>query len=190
MSTLEKPGKVSLEAYLAYDDAREEKSEFYNGEIFNMAGGSYYHGVICSNISGVLFNALKGTGCRANNSDVKVQILEANSVVYPDVTVVCGEPEFAWPRKDIIRNPILVIEVLSPGTDGLDRGGKFRKYKALKSLREYVLVEQDSVNIDVFHFNDAGQWVNDTYSGLDAEVLLKSVGARIGMADVYRDLVF
>ncbi|MEY3441729.1 MAG: hypothetical protein RLZZ519_10 [Bacteroidota bacterium] len=190
MSSVERPNKVSLEVYLEVEDANEEKSEFYNGEIFSMAGGSYAHGVIGSNIHGALFSKLKGSGCRANTSDVKVQIEAANAIVYPDVTVVCGLPEYAWPRKDIIRNPTLIVEVLSPDNAAYDRGGKFRKYKTLKSLREYVLVEQDSANVDVFYLDDVGQWVNESYSGLEAEVILRSLGVRIEMEDIYRDVEF
>jgi Uma2 family endonuclease len=158
MRSVEKSQRVSLEAYLAYDDSLDGKSEYFDGEIFDMAGVSYAHAVICSNLSAVFYNALKGTGCRASSSDIKVQIEAADSMTYPDLSIVCGTPELAWPRKDILRNPTVIVEVLSPGTDGYDRGGKFRKYKRLRSLREYVLVEQDSVNIDVFFLNEDGVW--------------------------------
>jgi Uma2 family endonuclease len=190
MRSEEKNKKFSLEDYLAYDDAREGRSEFYDGEIFDMAGGSYVHGVICSNISGALFNALKGTGCRPNDSGVKVHIHASKSISYPDLSVVYGETEYFWPRLDIIKNPTVIIEVLSPSTEGFDRGSKFRKYKQLKSLREYVLVEQESANVDVFYLNDDGEWVNDTYAGLEGEMVLRSLGVNLALMDVYRDVGF
>jgi Uma2 family endonuclease len=188
MSSVEKPNKVSLEVYLEIEDANFEKSEFYNGEIFSMAGGSYEHSLISGNIYRALGNSLLGKDCRLLTSELKIQIEAANAIVYPDAMVICGQPEFAWPRRDIVRNPTLVVEVLSPGNEGYDRGGKFRKYKLLKSLREYVLVEQDSANVDVFYLNEDGQWVNELYSGLEAEVELRSLGVRIALGDVYRDV--
>ena len=109
-------------------------------------------------------------------------------MVYPDLMVVCGGAEFVFQRKDIICNPKVVIEVISPETASFDRGEKFESYKLLKSLREYVLVEQDSANVDVFHLNEDGQWVNESYSGLEAEVMLRSLGIGISMKDVYRDV--
>lgn len=188
MGTIEIPQKVSLEVYLEIEDGNEGRSEFYDGEIFGMAGGSHTHNVICNSIGAALYNALKGKGCSTSNSDTKIQIEAANAIVYPDVTVVCGQPEYAWPRTDIIRNPTLIVEVLSPENAAYDRGGKFRKYKMLKSLREYVLVEQDSANVDVFFLTDAGQWVHDSFSGLETEVELQSLGVRVAMEDVYRDV--
>lgn len=186
MSSVEKVQKVSLETYLEMEDAGVEKSEFHDGEVFAMAGGSYAHGVIAGNMLGALFAALKHKDCRANTSDVKVHIEAANSMVYPDVTVVCGSPEFDWSRKDSIRNPTLIAEVLSPENEGYDRGGKFRKYKLLPSLREYVLVDQESANVDVLYLTEEGLWTLQSCTGLEQHIHLQSLGVELAMADVYR----
>jgi Uma2 family endonuclease len=179
---------ISLAAYLQLEDEAEEKSEFHNGSVLVREGLSYSHSLTSVALGAALFAALKDCGCQALHCGVKVWIEAANSMVYPDLMVVCGGPEFVFQRKDIICNPKVVIEVISPETANFDRGAKFESYKLLKSLREYVLVEQDSANVDVFHLNEDGQLVNESYSGLEAEVMLRSLGIGISMKDVYRDV--
>lgn len=181
--------KIKLESYLQMEDATDEKSEFHDGIIVPRQENSYGHSLACIAVGAALFEALGGSGCQALQVGVKVWIEAANSMVYPDLMVVCGEPEFWLSRRDVICNPRVVVEVVSPETEGFDRGEKFQKYKMLGSLREYVLVEQDSANVDVFYLNGAGQWVNDSYSGLEGEMVLRSLGVRVAMRDVYRDLV-
>ncbi len=160
MSTAEKKVRMSFEEYLLHEENSEFKSEFYGGEVNAMSGGTDAHSLIGTNISGELRSALWEKDCFAFGSDLKVRIDTADAVVYPDVMVICGDREYHHDRKDIVKNPQVVFEVLSKGTEGWDRGGKFRHYQSLPSLKEYILVDQNIAQVDVFRLNAEGFWVN------------------------------
>lgn len=134
--------KISFSDYLTLEEQSEGKYEFHDGFVWAMAGGSLNHGTISGNVFSALSSAIQnkdGSNCRPVNSEVKVYIESANRGVYPDAMVICGEPEFYVNRKDVVTNPKLVVEVLSPNTATFDRGNKFRYYKSLPSFREYIL---------------------------------------------------
>lgn len=188
MQLAAKNRKISLEAYFAYDDALEGKSEYYDGEVFDMAGGTPDHSLICNNFGALLFAALAQSGCRTYNSDLKVEIASAKAIVYPDITVVSGQVEYSASRKDIVRNPRLVVEVVSEGSGGYDGGAKFFKYTTVASLREFVMVEQSRAAIHVASRKENGLWEINLYAGLEGSVHLQSLEVRLAMADIYRDV--
>jgi len=150
--TISKPeAKVTIEQYLAFERAAVDRHEYFDGEIVAMAGEKLPHGLASTNIVGLLYAQLKGTPCFAVTKDTKVRsglgIVSVRSISgmfsYPDILVVCGEPEFFDDQSDIIMNPTAIVEVLSSSTERFDRGEKFQRYRAWnKTLTDYVLVSQ------------------------------------------------
>lgn len=190
MSISEEKLKYSFRQYLALEEKAEYKSEFYQGEIFSMSGGTGDHSLIASNLIREVGIALKGKACNMYNGDFRVRIENADSGVYPDGMVICGPREYYKDRKDVVTNPTVVFEVLSESTAAWDYGGKFRKYQQLPSLREYVLVEQKEPQVVVFRKNPEGEWLVQSYGGLDAMVELKSLGVEVASREIYDDIAF
>ncbi|MEJ8852733.1 Uma2 family endonuclease [Variovorax rhizosphaerae] len=147
--------RKSLAEYLAWEAEQADRNEFYRGEIFLMVGGTRAHGRIVANMSRRLGNHLDGSACQVFQDGTKVQIAD-DTVLYPDVFVTCGKTF----RDDdqVITDPLLVIEVLSPSTQGYDRSAKFAFYRRLPSLREYVLIDPDTRRVEVFRPEPDGNW--------------------------------
>lgn len=174
------------EEYLMMEEAADYKSEFYNGEIFAMAGGSPNRSIICFKLYRRIAEAIDNKDCIGFDSNMKLEIPVLNSYVYPDVTVICGDIEFSENRRDIIRNPVLIIEVLSPATQAFDRGKKFEYYRMVPSVQEYVSVSQEQPMIEVFYRQDEKTWLYSVFKGLDESVFLRTVDYKILIKDVYR----
>jgi Uma2 family endonuclease len=164
-----------------------------------MAGESDAHGDIAVNVVGVFYNQLKGKPCRAKTKDTKVRSgpipLPGQSTTglfsYPDLLVVCGEPKFHDAFKDMILNPRLILEVLSPSTESFDRNEKFERYKTWNSsLTDYLLVSQDNARIEHHQRQADGAWTLQTYSGRDAVFTIPSIQCTIALADVYDRIAF
>ena len=173
--------KLTLEAYLAWENEQPEKHEFHRGEIFAMVGGRRVHGAVVTNLSSLLFNALKGSPCRVFSEGMKVQPAE-DTILYPDVFVTCDAADLR--TEMIFHAPKLVIEVLSPSTQANDRSQKFALYRRMASLREYALVDPDTRRIEVFRIGPDGLWVLHDMSELTA-LTLASVGCEMKMSDVF-----
>ena len=175
------------EEYLALEEKAEGRSEYYDGIIWGMSGGSLNHSTIAANVTTAIHNDLKAKAkkCRVMNSDLKVKIEKYNCFYYPDVMVICGEVEFADERTDIIKNPILIIEVLSPSTADFDRGTKFNRYRSLSSLKEYVLIAQDKPKVESWYREEKNLWRISNSIGLEAKVHLYSIGCEIALTDIY-----
>jgi Uma2 family endonuclease len=139
---------MSVEEYLEFERASETKHEYYGGEVLAMAGASYDHNTIVGNIFATLHAQLRGKPCRVNFSDIRVPIPDSGLFTYPDLTVVCGPPQFRDERRDSLLNPKVIIEVLSPSTESHDRGKKFQHYRTIASLDEYVLIAQETLRFD------------------------------------------
>ncbi len=187
---LPKPNqKLTVAEYLAIERKAETKSEFFDGEMFAMAGGTKAHSVIGANLVAELHFKLKGKPCRTFNSDMRV-MTSRRLYTYPDVSVACGEQQFDDEISDTLLNPVLLIEVLSESTEGYDRGKKFDNYRTIASLREYVLVSQTEPMVLTFLRNDDGSWKMQPIHGLDQTVTFESINVSIPMSDIYRDVVF
>ena len=145
MATVAAQTYFTPEEYIALERKAHFKSEYFDGHIIAMSGASRQHNLIVTNISGELHVQFKGRGCEVYTNDMRVRPSPRDTYVYPDVVVVCGEPEFEDDVFDTLLNPILIVEVLSPSTERRDRGEKFTRYKHLAALQEYVLVSQDKV---------------------------------------------
>jgi Uma2 family endonuclease len=181
---------LSPEEYLARERQAEIKSEYYDGEIFAMSGGSEAHSLIAVSVSTALFVQLTDRPCKVYNSDMKVRAAEAQPYAYPDVSVVCGEAEFADAERDVLLNPMVIIEVLSPGTEAWDRGGKFQRYQQMASLQEYVLIAQDQPRVERYERQGDEQWLLTVATGLNGMLSLRSIGCELALAEVYRKVTF
>jgi Uma2 family endonuclease len=175
----------SPEEYLALDRAAEFKSEYHAGEILAMAGASENHDTIAVNVLTELRSRLKGGPCRPFSSDMRVHIPAADRYTYPDVTVVCGERQFADGRRDVLLNPTLVVEVLSRTTEAYNRGEKAAAYRRLPSLEEYLLIAQDRPHVEQYTRQPDGRWLLSEAEGLQAIVHLPSIGAGLALSEVY-----
>ena len=180
----------TLEEYLAKEKTAPEKSEFHNGEILSMSGGTIVHSKIAARTVSALIQALEGTLCEVYESNLMVRIESANSIVYPDTTVICGPPEIDERREHVAKNPIMIVEVLSESTGAYDRGEKFHLYQQIPTFREYMLIEQKTPQVDIFSKNAEGKWMIESYFGLDAVVELRSLNVKIPMAGIYEWIEF
>jgi len=177
--------RVSYAEYLAFERDAETKHEFIDGAVVAMAGGTPEHSRLAMNVGVALANALRGRRCSAFSSDLRVHVPATGRSTYPDVTVVCDERRTAEVDPDAIINPTLIVEVLSPTTEARDRGEKFSHYRRLESLREYVLVSQDDVRIEVFR-RQGDIWALRDY-GPGQSVELASLDVRLEVDVIYDD---
>jgi Uma2 family endonuclease len=189
MSALTKTKKYTPEEYLALEDKAEFRSEYENGEIVAMAGGSLNHLRIVSNVSRVVGNKVSGN-CESLPNEMKIRVETIGKFYYPDVTILCGEPNFYQERTDTITNPILIVEVLSDSTEAKDRGEKFFAYQTLKSLQEYVLISQNRAAVEQFIKQSDGSWKYLATIGLESLVKLESIGVELALQEIYRKVNF
>jgi Uma2 family endonuclease len=177
--------RVSPDEYLARERTAASRSEYLDGYIVAMSGGSEAHNVIAGNLVTLLNVHLRAKPCRVFPSDMKVHRMDTARYFYPDVTVVCGESRFVDDQRDVLLNPILVIEVLSDDTENFDRGTKFKSYLRLDSLIEYVLVSQTAPAVEHYVRQSAGDWLYSRVEGLDQEVTFTSVGLVAKLTDIF-----
>lgn len=181
-------------AYLDWEMDQLEKHEFHNGKLITMPGGKINHNAISMNM-GTAFNIqLNKTekDCLVLSSDMKIWIPETSSFVYPDVSMVCGEPAFFEERKDVLTNPILIVEVLSESTEGYDRGEKFRKYSSIPSFQEYLVVSQDEALVESFFLSDKNEnlWKITRADGIEASLHIHSLNLDLPLSDIYKRIEF
>jgi Uma2 family endonuclease len=185
------PTRLLTEAeYLACERNADFRSEFYRGETFAMAGASREHNLIAANITRALGNQLSGGPCEVYQSDMKVQVSATGLYTYPDVVVACGGPQFADDKKDVLLNPTLIVEVLSPATAGYDCGPKAAHYRRLDSLQEFVLVDQNTPVIEHYGRESSDTWRISRHEGLASVLALNSIGCRLLLADCYTKVEF
>ncbi len=184
----------TLEEYLDLEEQSVVKHEFDNGKTIEMSGAKFEHNRIAAQVIGILLNLLNNQKktCAVLTSDMKVYLPLYNKAVYPDVSIVCEKPEFWNERRDLILNPLLIIEVLSESTESYDRGEKFNQYCSLPSLREYVLVSQDKARIESFYLQDASAslWKITRSMGLEGAIELSSIGVTLPLKDLYQGIEF
>jgi Uma2 family endonuclease len=181
--------------YLAADRAAEERSNYLDGQVWAMAGESSAHGDILVNLVGLVHAQLEGKSCRARTSNTRVRSGPAgprpfNSTSglysYPDVIVVCGEPQYLDGHKDVVTNPTVVIEVLSPSTEAFDRGEKLLRFTRWNAtLTDYLLVSQVEPRVERYQRQSDGNWLHIRHEGLASECVLEGIGVRLPLARVY-----
>ncbi len=189
MQALRKP-VYTVQEYLDMERAAETKSEYLAGEIYAMTGASLEHNTVMANTLISLGIQLKGSRCSVLGSDMRVRIEAADVFTYPDISVVCGKAELTDDHLDSLTNPRVIIEILSKSTESYDRGLKFRIYRKLESLTDYLLIAQDMASVDHYSLNEAGQWVLQDYTGLNAVGRIESIGCDLPLADIYDKVEF
>jgi Uma2 family endonuclease len=183
---LSKPERwITPEEYLEAERRAEEKSEYFDGEIYAMSGASLRHNRLVANLVGTLHSQLRGGPCAALPSDMRVRVPATGLYTYPDVSVVCGEPQLEDAHMDILLNPVVLIEVLSESTEGYDRGRKFEHYRRIASLQEYVLVSQKQPRVEGYRRQGEREWLLTEAVGLEESVELPSVRCVLSLAEVY-----
>lgn len=182
----------TVEEYLEIERAAETetKSEYLQGRIVAMSGASRPHNLMSVNISASLHSQLRGRPCETYAADMRVQVPEADYFTYPDLIVVCEEPQLADAHHDTLLNPTVLIEVLSPSTADYDRGRKFEYYRHLASLREYLLVAQDRVHVEHYTRQDDRSWRLTETDDPEAELHLPSIGCTLRLREVYEKVSF
>lgn len=182
--------RLTPEEYLALERTADIKSEYLDGEMFAMSGASRWHNLITGNLTGELSTQLKKCPCEVYSSDLRVHIPATGLYTYPDVAVVCGEPRFEDEQLDTLLNPRILVEVLSPTTEGYDRGKKFEHYQSIDSLAEYLLVDQTRPRVEHYVRQDGNQWLLTVFEGLQATVTLPSIQCGLALAEVYDKVAF
>ena len=192
--------EYTVEEYLKMERAAFERSEYINGEIFAMAGESNNHGVVTMNLAGLVHQQLRGNSCQGRIKDTKIasNVLPDKKTLsmkgmfsYPDMVIICGEPEYHDKHQDIILNPKVIIEVLSESTELFDRNTKFIRYSKFNpTLTDYILVSQDKPMVEHFIRQDDESWKIYTYFGLKAAFTIDSIGCQLKLSDIYDRVKF
>jgi len=177
--------RLTPDEYLKLEETSEIRHEYYDGEIFALAGATFNHNVIAGNVYAGLHEAFRKKNCFVFNSDLRVLIESNGLYTYPDVSALCGEIKFAEGRNDTIINPALIIEVLSDSTKDYDRGQKFELYRALPSLKEYVLIHQDQIYIEQYVKQSSGQWLLTDIKKEQEKLVLESVEEILSIEEIY-----
>lgn len=179
--------RLTWDEYLELERTTDTRHEYLDGEAWAMAGGTPRHSAVIVNTIGELHAVLRGRPCRVYESNTKVYVEDTDLASYPDVAVVCGPPVRAAHDKNVVTNPTVLVEVLSPSTAAWDRGGKFAHYQHVPTLKHYVLVDPEQVRVELFTRQEDGSW-RYTLHGAGAEVRLDAVDVTLAVDSLYVDL--
>lgn len=175
----------SIAEYLQLENEALEKHEYYKGEIFAMSGAGARHNIISVNIIVSLGNSLKAKTCQPYGSDMRIHIPENTLFTYPDISVICGDIINPAEDENSAMNPTIIVEILSPSTRNYDRGVKFMLYRAIPTLKEYILIEAESIHVEQFAINKEGLWQLKEFSNNEDQITLESFGVKLLLKDVY-----
>jgi Uma2 family endonuclease len=176
---------ISPEQYLAIERKAERKSEYFNGEMFAMAGASESHVLIVTNVVAELREQLRGRPYTVYSTDLRVKVSPTGLYTYPDVVVVCGQPQFADDQRDTLLNPTLIVEVLSESTQDYDRGEKFEHYRSIASFHEYVLIAQDRYHVEHFVRQPDNRWLLSETNRSEDTIHLSAIDCNLALTEVY-----
>ncbi len=190
MGLPQRVARLTPAEYLKIERAAEFRHEYFNGEMFAIAGGSPQHSLIKINVGGEFRSQLKGRPCTTFDSDLRIRVSPSGLSTYPDVSVVCDELEFDDDERDTVLNPTLLVEVLSATSEAYDRGQKFSHFRQIASLREYVLISQQSATVERFLRNPDDTWTLTAVIGRDANIHLVSIDVTLSLAEVYDRVTF
>jgi len=188
----QEPGRdYSFEDYLAAErECIDAKHEYVAGHVFAMTGASFNHNLIALNVASELRQQLKARPCTVLSSDMRLRVQTTDACAYPAVVVLCDKPAFHDGRKDVLTDATLVAEVLSPSTEGYDRGGKFAIYRGLPGLRQYLLIAQDRLAIDVFTREPDGRWLLEAYTDPEAVIPCDPISCTLTLGEIYDKVEF
>jgi Uma2 family endonuclease len=175
----------TIQEYLEMEKDSLEKHEYYKGEIFAMAGAGTRHNVIFKNIFGNLFIGLKGKRCQPYGSDFRVHIPENTLFTYPDISIYCGDVTISKEDEDTATGPTAIIEILSPSTKNYDRGEKFMLYRGIPALKEYILVDSESIHVEHFSLNKEGLWQLKEHNTPEEKIVIETLNVQLPLEDIY-----
>ncbi len=179
------------EDYLNFERESDERHEFIDGGIYAMAGESLSHSRVCMNLAREIGKALKGKRCEPLSPNMKVRTSTASLFSYPDLTIICGEPQFHDRKKDVLVNPQVIFEVLSPSTAEYDRTTKFQKYRmGNETLTDYVLVSQDKPFVELFVKQTDGNWIYRSYGLIDDTLNIETIECVLSLREIYDRVEF
>jgi Uma2 family endonuclease len=190
MSLPQTTPRLTEAEYLRIERAADFKSEFFDGEMFAMAGGSLEHSLIATNIAGEFRSRLKGRDCIAFNADLRIKIETTGLNTYPDLSIICGPAQLVEGSNDTATNPTVIVEVLSDSTEAYDRGKKFEHYRQIPTLREYILVSQEEPRIEQFIRQEDGRWILSEASGLETSLDVPSLGIAVALREIFANVKF
>ena len=176
---------ITPEQYLEIERAAELKSEYYDGEMFAMAGARADHNLIVANAIFLFAQQLRDKPCRTYPSDMRIRVGSNHRYTYPDAIVVCREPQYLDDRRDTLLNPTVIIEILSPSTETFDRGRKFAYYRTIGSLSDYLLISSDRMSAELYTRQSDGRWVLTAVENPQDTLEIPSIGCRVALADLY-----
>jgi Uma2 family endonuclease len=179
---------LSVAEYLAFERGQQDKHEYVDGDIYLQAGASVAHNLICANIIAGLRPQLRGSSCRIYPSDIRIKIPQRRHYVYADVSIICGTTMLDDVDPETVRNPKVIIEVLSPSTENYDRGRKFQAYRRIPDLEEYLLVAQESIRVEHFVRQTRTIWTMTEYTDLIATIDLPSIHVALPVRTIYEEL--
>ena len=182
--------KFTIAEYLEMEDAAVEKSEYCKGEVFAMSWAKLNHNIISINIATQLKQKLKGKSCQPFGSDMRIHIPTNTLFTYPDITIICGKPESLDDDDFNFLNPTVIIEILSKSTKNYDRGDKFKLYRDIPTLKEYILVDSEQLGIEIFRLNETNHWELEEYKLMAEQLLIKAVEVEIGLEEIYQGVNF
>ena len=176
---------LSEEDYLVYERASTIRHEYYRGRIYAMTGAKEPHNLIAGNTIATLHSQLRRKPCRVYPSDMRIKVLRTGLNTYPDVVIVCGQPQFTDAIHDTLTNPTIIVEILSTSTECYDRGLKFENYRAIETLRDYLLIAQDHYHVEHYARQVSGQWLLTEATQLEDAIDLQSIECTLRLEDVY-----
>lgn len=179
--------KFTVEEYLRWEKESLGKNEYYSGEIFAMAGAGARHVIIAKNLMRDLATVLRGKPCQPYGSDLRIHIPENTLFTYPDISIICGDIIPSKEDANTATLPAVIIEILSPSTKQYDRGEKFKLYREILSLKEYIMIDAESIGIEAFSVNSSGHWELTEYKTTDDSLLIPSMGLLLPINDIYED---
>ena len=176
---------ITAEEYLQAERKALNKHEYYLGQVFAMSGASLPHNLIFKNTYGSLYTRLKGSRCQPFGSDLRIHIPENSLYTYPDISIICGKPETTDDTKDTVTNPTVIIEILSKSTRDYDKGQKFTLYRDIASLKEYILIDSETVSIETLTRNDDRSWTFREYKSLTDNFNIETIGESLLVSELY-----
>jgi Uma2 family endonuclease len=181
---------ISLDDYFLLEETGEIKHEYYQGAAYAMTSGSIAHNIIVANTISQIHAQLHAKSCTVFAINLRLKVEATGLYTYPDLTVICGPVRSADGRNDTITNPSVLIEVLSPSTEGYDRGRKFQHYRTIGTLRDYLLIAQDGMHIEQYSRQEEYQWLLQEYSPIDNIVHLASIDCSLALTAIYEEVRF
>jgi Uma2 family endonuclease len=177
--------RYTINDYLEIERSTGNRYEFHDGELFEVEGASLNHNWIVSNTFGDVAAFLKNKECKAFTSQLKVFAKSQNSITYPDLVIVCGDVETTKEFEDVVTNPSVIIEIVSPSTGDYDHGKKFQLYRELASLKEYILISSMEIRVEKFTRQGSTRWTMEEYIHPNQAFTIESIGLPLSLLDVY-----